>query len=232
MANSGKLIWHAQATIAALDEELATFVADQLREALTRKGQTSLAVSGGRTPAGFLRKLANQPLDWSHVTITLVDERWVPADHADSNARLVRETLLQGPASSACFIPFFNAAPSACEGQSITEQQLARLNWPLDVIVLGMGDDGHTASLFPQAPELQSALDSTDHCLAMTPVTAPHARISLTRAAIVSTKHLLLHICGTGKRELLEKTLAGPAPGLPIRQVIEAAPATHIFWAP
>lgn len=226
------LQWHEETDTTSLDACLAEFVAQRLREALALRNQASLAVSGGKTPAGFLRKLGNMALDWSRVTVTLVDERWVPAEHADSNARLLRETLLNGPAAKAGFIPLFNAAPTPSAGQALCEQQLEKLAWPLDVVVLGMGDDGHTASLFPQAPELEIGLTSATRCIAMTPVTAPHPRISLTLSAIVSARNLLLHLTGQGKRHVLETTLAAPAPGLPIRRVLEAAPLTHVFWAP
>ncbi len=232
MQQTGKLIWHEQASSPALDEELADFVANRLREAQAIRGSASLAISGGRTPTGFLRKLGTLEIDWSRIALTLVDERWVPADHPDSNARLVRETLLSGAASKSRFIPLFNDAGNAQAGQKHTELQLDSLHWPLDIVVLGMGDDGHTASLFPQAPELQDALASQAHCIAITPLTAPHSRISLTRSAIISAHNLLLHITGTGKRNILENALETASPPLPIQQVIEAAPRTHIFWAP
>lgn len=232
MSQHYELIWHSQASIISLDEHLAHFVADRLREALASSGRASLAVSGGRTPTGFLRKLGSMDLDWANVTVTLVDERWVPADHADSNARLVAEALLNGPAAKACFIPLFNDSPSTSEGQARTERQLEKLAWPLDVVVLGMGDDGHTASLFPKAPELDAALGSQAHCIAVTPITAPHARISLTLTAITSARNLLLHITGESKRSVFEAALADTSQDLPIKRVMQAAPLTHVFWAP
>lgn len=226
--------WHEFSSTSVLDAELAQFVAARLSDALAARGTASLAVSGGRTPAGFLRALAVQPLDWSHIYVTLADERWVAPDHADSNARLIREILLAGPASAAYFLPLFNDAESSARGQAITENQLTALHWPLDVVVLGMGDDGHTASLFPQAPELAEACTTTARCVAITPVTAPHERISLTLSALAAARCLIVHITGQNKRDLLDAALSSiPKPHLPIRRVLDATRSTcHLFWAP
>lgn len=225
--------WHICDTSSNLDGALARFVASRLKEALAARGTASLAVSGGRTPAGFLRTLGAMQLDWSRIGITLADERWVSAEHADSNARLVRETLLSGAASAANFIPLFNSADNAAAGQPEIEQRLAGLSWPLDIVVLGMGDDGHTASLFPQAPELENACTTSAHCAAITPVTAAHSRLSLSLSALTSARSLLVHITGEGKRHLLETALAqSTAPVLPIRRVLDAAAETHVFWTP
>lgn len=224
--------WHTANTPSLLDEQLADFVAERLRESLAARDTASLAVSGGRTPAGFLGQLASRKLDWIRVCVTLVDERWVAEDHPDSNARLVKSLLLTGPAAQARFMPLFNAASSAHTGQPATEQALDNLAWPLDVVVLGMGDDGHTASLFPQAPELEAGFASRAHAIAITPLTAPHERISLTCPAIATARCVVLHITGEGKRTLLETALKASPPGLPIRRVLEATPHAHVFWAP
>lgn len=233
MSGSTALQWHIGATRDALDAELAGFVADRLREALAARGTASLAVSGGRTPAGFLRRLGAMPLEWSHIHVTLADERWVPEEHADSNARLVRETLLTGPASQAHFIALVSNADNATMGQPEIEQRLAALPWPLDVIVLGMGDDGHTASLFPHAPELEAAMVSSARSAAISPVTAPHSRLSLTLSALTSASNVLVHITGESKRQLLDAALAQSAtPLLPIRRVLDATIDAHVFWTP
>lgn len=233
MSGTHPLQWHIAQTSSLLDSELADFVANRLKEALAARGTASLAVSGGRTPAGFLRALGGMPLEWSRIGITLADERWVPAEHADSNARLVKETLLTGAASAANFIPLFNSADNAAAGQVETEQRLTALSWPLDIVVLGMGDDGHTASLFPQAPELEHACTTSAHCVAITPVTAAHSRLSLSLSALTSARNLLVHITGEGKRQLLDTALAQSiTPVLPIRRVLDAATEAHVFWTP
>ncbi len=224
--------WHTTSSSALLDEQLADFVAERLRDSLAVRKTATLAVSGGRTPAGFLAQLASRKLDWSRVCVTLVDERWVAEDHPDSNARLMKSLLLNGPAAQARFMPLFNAASSAHAGQPATEQAMDSLAWPLDVVVLGMGDDGHTASLFPQAPELEASFSSRAHTIAVTPLTAPHERISLTCQAIATAHCVILHITGEGKHALLETALKASPPGLPIRRVLDATRHTHVFWAP
>lgn len=221
----------------ALDEALAAFVAARLNEALALRGAASLALSGGRTPAGFLRLLGAMPLDWKNIAVTLADERWVPATHPDSNARLLQETLLTGPAAAARFIPLYNGANSPTTGQSECEANLASLPWPLDVVVLGMGLDGHTASLFPQAPQLQHALTTSARCAAITPVTAEHERMTLSLAALANSRCLIVHLTGADKCKLFDtmqaQTASETAPPLPLRRVLDAHSITpHVFRAP
>lgn len=226
------LEWHTFNAAPELDIALARLVAHQLDKAIKTRGRASLAVSGGRTPANFLRALGSMPIDWSRISITLADERWVPIEHSDSNARLVKETLLASDAAAAHFVPLFNDAQDAHTGQVKTECSLQALAWPLDVLILGMGDDCHTASLFPQAPELGTAYTTTDRCIAITPVTAAHTRMSLSLAALSSARTVIVHITGSNKRQLLESALTASAPALPIRRVLDATEQAHIFWAP
>lgn len=229
---SATLTWHDYPTPGELDAALADFVAAKLNAALATKGSATIAFSGGRTPTGFLRTLGQHPLDWARILITLADERQVPEDHPDSNARLLRETLLSGAASAAQFIPLYSPA-----GQPEVEASLGALPWPLDVVVLGMGDDGHTASLFPQAPQLAHACQTEDRCAAITPVTAAHERLTLSLHALASTHNLIVHITGSNKRQLFKSALEPSADKtdepLPIRRVLTAHPVpTHVFWAP
>lgn len=230
-------MFHDYRTSAALDEALAAFVAARLDEALALRGVASLALSGGRTPAGFLRLLGTMPLDWKNITVTLADERWVDETHPDSNARLLQETLLTGPAAAARFVPLYNGTSSPATGQSECEANLANLPWPLDVVVLGMGQDGHTASLFPQAPQLQHALTTSARCAAITPVTAEHERMTLSLAALANARCLIVHLTGADKCTLLDTMLAQTAgetaPPLPLRRVLDAHSfMPHVFRAP
>ena len=130
-----------------LATSLAKNIALQLTEALMIRPRASLAVSGGRTPLAMLEQLSLQALDWHRVDVTLADERWVNEEDTASNAALVRFSLLQNNAEHATFFALFNPQKSAYLGQKSCQTQLQGMQWPLDVLVLGMGNDGHTASL-------------------------------------------------------------------------------------
>lgn len=222
-----------------LAHDLAGFVAERLRDGLARRGEALLVVSGGSTPMPFFRALSALALDWSRVTITLADERWVPPDHDDSNERLVRAGLLQGLAARARFVPLFNGAASPESGLEAAAQALAVLPWPADAVVLGMGGDGHTASLFPYAPELRDALADGDgpRCLPISvpaPPNVPLPRLSLTRRALLDTRCLLVHIHGSAKLALLEQAQQdGPPEQWPIRLALrqDQVPC-EVFHAP
>ncbi|MEK7343917.1 MAG: 6-phosphogluconolactonase [Pseudomonadota bacterium] len=209
---------HIFATGAQAAADLAARIAAILGDAIAARGVATLAVSGGRSPRPVLEALSQAPIDWGKVVVTLVDERWVEPVSADSNERLVRETLLQGPAAEARFVPMKNEAADAYAGQAEAERAIAALPWPLDIVLLGMGDDGHTASLFPEAAELAEGLSSSARTIAVTPPAAPHQRLSLTASAILDSRHIFLQIGGAGKRAVYDRALAGgPVEELPIR---------------
>lgn len=209
----------SQAELAAA---LAAAVAQDLREALVARGRAVLAVSGGSTPVPFFEALRREELDWSRLTVTLVDERWVDTDHPDSNAALVQRCLLQGAAADASFQPLKNAAATATDGCDSASSRIRSL-CPLDVAVLGMGSDCHTASWFPGASNLEKALDQAypDCCVALQPPGGGHERLSLSLAAVLSAARLYLHISGTDKWMALEKALMpGPVVDLPVRALL------------
>lgn len=208
------------ATAAICDERLAHAVAARLADALAQRGSALLVVSGGRTPIGFFHCLAAQPLAWENVTVTLADERWVEPSHPDSNEKLVREHLLTQHAARARFLPLKNAAPTAHAGEAECERALAGLG-RFDAVVLGVGNDGHTASLFPEAPELPRGLDPESHraCVAITPAHAPHQRMSLTLPRLLDTEFLVVHIVGAEKSALLARAQT-PGSALPIASVL------------
>lgn len=224
---------HTFPTRAELATVLASEIANRLSNAIDAGGSATLAVSGGTTPAAMLRHLSKAAVDWSKVTVTLVDERFVPMDSDRSNARLVRETLLEGAANAAKFLPLYSSAPSAEEAASAANNMVAGLSVPLDVVVLGMGADGHTASFFPDAAELDQLLDPKTHryVAAVNAKSAGEARLTLTLPPIASARFVALHIEGDAKRATLDKALAEGSP-LPIRRVIDAAATpVEIFWA-
>ena len=215
--------FHEAPDALTLAHELAQFVGARLQEGLNQRGQALLVVSGGSTPVPFFEALANIPLDWSRVSVTLADERWVPADHVDSNERLVREHLLQGLASHARFVSLKSADALAVQGVPHVEAALGALPWPAEVVVLGMGGDAHTASLFPGSAQLPEALDDTRaaRCLAVSappPPNVPVDRLTLCMRALLDTRQLVIHVTGAAKRQLLERAmLAGPVEPMPIR---------------
>jgi 6-phosphogluconolactonase len=234
MAN---FITHEFADAGAQAEALADQVATQLRDAIAERGRAVVAVSGGSTPKAFFARLSNEALDWSAVTVTLVDERWVPDTDARSNARLVQSTLLQNAAAAAHFVPLYTGAATPEQGLAATEARIAALPTPFDVVVLGMGDDGHTASFFPGGDHLAEATDP--HGTARVwPMRAPGAgepRITLSLPALLDTRALYLLLCGEGKRSLLASVGqdAEAAKGYPVRCVVQQdAVPLAVYWSP
>ena len=222
------------ATAAALAEALADHVAALLTARLTRDGTAALAVSGGTTPVGFFRALSARKLDWERVTVTLVDERWVPEVSPRSNAGLVRTHLLRGAAAAARFLPLVtqDAAPEAA--RAAVEGRVAALALPFAAVVLGMGDDGHTASFFPGGDRLAAALAPGQGQLVET-MRAPAAgepRITLTLPVLLQADGVALHIEGAEKRAVLDAARQpGPAAALPVRALLDSA-KLEIFWCP
>lgn len=203
---------------AAAAADLARRIAELLAAAIAERGVATIALSGGRSPRPVLEALSAASLDWNKVIVTLVDERWVAPDHADSNERLLRETLLRGDAAAARFVPMKNDAADAYAGQATCEAAFAALPWPLDIVLLGMGEDGHTASLFPRAAELAEGLSTDALTLAVTPPVAPHRRLSMSAKAILSSRHIFLQISGAAKKVVYDRAMAGgPVEELPIR---------------
>jgi 6-phosphogluconolactonase len=216
---------------AALVEAAAEALSRTLAEAVAERGRATLALAGGTTPSDIYRSLSGRALDWSRVAVTLTDERWVAADSADSNARLVGETLLQGPASSARFVPL--KAADALNGEHAAQTATLALEGlrPLDAVLLGMGADGHFASLFPGSPALARGLDPDAPAVIAVPAGTPapvQPRLSLTLPALSNAGLLLLAIRGEEKLEVLG---SAQAEGLPIAALMRAAPV-QVYWAP
>jgi len=225
--------WHVFPTPEALAEDLAGTVAARLAEAIAQRGQAFLALSGGTTPKRFLEALSTRVIDWSRVIVTLVDERFVPEDSPRSNAALVRETLLTGKAAAARFVPLCQPAADVETAAEHADETLAPLPWPLDVVVLGMGTDGHTASFFPDATD-QSAVNP-DNPASVAAVHSPSAgepRLTLTLPRIAQAGFVALHIEGPAKRTVLQQALTGEAK-LPIRLAFDhARNPVQVYWAP
>ncbi|RVB76316.1 MULTISPECIES: 6-phosphogluconolactonase [unclassified Mesorhizobium] len=232
--NSAAYNWHAFAGRQDLAAALAGHVAGRLTNAIAERGTGLLAVSGGTTPARFFASLSNIPIAWNKVTVTLVDERCVPASSPRSNAGLVAANLLQNAAAAARFVPLYEEAATIEDASESDSRMLRSLPWPLDVVVLGMGTDGHTASFFPDADDLAKLLDpsSTRIVLPVHATSAGEPRLTLALARLVEAGFIALHIEGEDKRKAFESAMAS-ATRKPIRAVLDAAERpVEVFWAP
>jgi 6-phosphogluconolactonase len=204
----------------SLAAALSNAVGQALDRVIARKGHAKLAVSGGTTPQLFFEHLSHSPLAWDKVTITLVDERQVDETSPRSNARLVKGSLLKNRAAAATFVPLFQNAQAA-----------ARLT--LDVVMLGMGLDGHTASFFPGGDRLRDALDPANRegVIAITAPGAGEPRLTFALAKLLSASFLFLHIEGRDKATVLETALQGEdVLAMPIRAVLNSGKPLSIYW--
>ena len=218
---------HRYADSNTLADALAQSVADDLRSGITARDRATLVVSGGTTPKKFLAKLAQQDLDWPKVTITLADERWVPPTHARSNEHLLRNTLLTARAAAATFVPLYTDAPDPESGLAETAKRIGALPLPFDAVVLGLGNDGHCASLFPDGDRFAQACDAANPARVspMRSATAGEPRMTLTLAALIATRALYLHIEGADKQAVLAHVRAGEGAYAhsPLRALLRAA---------
>ncbi len=208
--------------------ELAALLADKLRRLIAVQGRASLAVPGGTTPGAMLTALGQASLDWGSVVVTLTDERWVPPRSARSNHKLIMETLLTGPAGAVRFVPLYREGAAVEAALPAVIGALREDVLPLDIVVLGMGADMHTASLFPGAVGLEAALSpSAPSALALTQPESGDVRVSLAAAALrlAGERHLLIQ--GADKRAALERALAlGDPMQAPVLAVLGGA-AVH-----
>lgn len=231
---NAKINQHDFADKLTLADKLARDIASKLDAAVKARGKASIAVSGGGTPKVMFAVLAEQEIDWSKVTITLVDERWVDEDNERSNARMVRSTLIAHEAHVASFLPLFDKAhaddvDAALEGVG---EKVDALGKPFDVVVLGMGPDGHTASFFPGGDHLAEALDLNGNrsVLSMRAGGAGEPRITLSLPRLLDTRTLYLHIEGADKKDVLARAQAGE--DFPIAAVLKQDRVpVDVYWA-
>lgn len=218
-----------------LAKELAEAIADRLRNAIAERGQAAIAVSGGSTPGKFFAALGKmRDIDWTKVIVTLVDERWVDETSDRSNALLVNEKMLQGPAATARFFPLYSGGdePNA-EQVAKTNALVSTLPKPFAAVILGMGNDGHTASFFPGGDTLEEALKSQGPTLAIHAPGAGEPRITFTLPRLLETDGLYLHIEGDEKAAVLDKALGdGPVEDMPIRAVLRSGAPLAVYWCP
>ena len=220
----------------ALAGALAAEIAARLRHATASRGRASLLVSGGHSPIRLFRELRRQELDWGRVVVALADERWVDPAEPGSNERLVREGLLREKAAAARLVGLKNSAPSPLLGAHAAWEGLAEVPRPFDLTVLGMGADGHTASLFPGSPGLRTALDPSAPpvCVAMRAPTSPHARLTLNLSALLDSRHVSVLILGEEKLRTYAVACSGSSvEEMPIRAILrQQRVPVGIFWAP
>lgn len=224
------LNWRADATPQTQAVAVAEHIVATLQQAIEQHGRASLALSGGRGPELFLRQLEQADLDWDKVTVTLVDERWVPADHPESNAGLIARCM-PGVLKRASWLPLYRG--QSLQGDAAAAQTMIESLLPLDVVVLGMGEDGHTASLFPHMPDLAEHLapESGPLCIAVPADGERRARLSMTAAAIQTAGVKLLVITGAQKQRTLNTALERKDPqDMPIEAFLNAP--MDIFYSP
>ncbi len=228
---------HEFSTSDALNQAFGREIVQKLEHAISQQGNAVLAVSGGRTPQALFSQLASTPLAWEKVTITLADDRFLPPDHPDSNERLVKAFLLQDHAAAANFVSLYSPASDGdLDADAAIPRLLQRVKSlaDFDVLILGMGEDGHTASLFPCSQQLSYAMaDAAPDVVAVHPTTAPYARISFSRAKLQRSKHIYLHLVGAKKHAVLQQALAGQDIfAMPIRAFIHATtPELQVMYS-
>ncbi len=207
---------------------LAARMSVSLAEHLAGTEKATLAVPGGTTPGPIFDALCRADVPWERVTILLTDERWVPDDHPRSNAGLIRARLLQGPAARAGFAPFFRAGQSVTEAAALLSDELAPC-FPLSLLVLGMGADMHTASLFPGADGLTVALDANAQAVcAIHTKSQPDPRITLSAPILDGAQEKHLIIFGADKRHAWEQSAQLPPETAPIAAVMSGG---TVHWA-
>ncbi|WHI45849.1 6-phosphogluconolactonase [Microbulbifer sp. JMSA004] len=224
-----------------LVQALAHDCASELQKGIKENGHANFLVSGGSTPEPVYRELSRRPLPWSQITAALVDERWVEKNHSGSNAAFIEKSLLQNYGAKANFLGMKNSHTTAVEGEEACERAYSELQKPFDVCLLGMGSDGHTASLFPHAQGLQDALnpESEKLCSAIianqSEVTGSNTeRMTLTLSAIVQSRNIKLLITGEEKLKVYREALLGSDElEMPVRSILKQGlkPVT-VYWAP
>lgn len=213
---------------------LARRIGERLRFAVYRRATASMIVSGGTAPRPLFRALRLLPVPWYLVTIVPSDERWVPVDDNDSNEGMIRRELLSGEPGFAHFVSLYRRDSGAPESLPALRASLAEVRRPFDAVVLGMGADGHTASLFPDSPDICQALRSDAECVVQKIPGLPHSRVSLTMRSLLDAHEINLLFFGAAKRAVYEESLRpGPIEEYPVRALVQQDRVpVNVYWAP
>jgi len=224
-----------------LFDAMAADAAQLLQASMAQAGQSTFVVSGGSSPMPLYDRLSKTPLPWGLVSIALADERWVAGDHEASNEKKIRASLLQNNAADASFVGMKNSSASPQQGLAACEAQYRQLPDPIALTVLGLGNDGHTASLFPFAAGIDTALDSASEnlCAAIdaleSEVTGAYtARMTMTKRALLNSKHIYLLIMGEDKWQTLKRAMSSSDQlSMPIRALLQQTSVPiSVYWAP
>jgi len=214
----------------------AARLTDALSATLADGGKSVFAGSGGSTPAPIYRRMAQMALDWSRVAVTLIDERYVPETSPESNAALLKQTLLTGPAAAARFVPLFHPAVTIDRAAALAAHALAAEGGKLDAVLLGMGEDGHICSMFPGSPTLKTLLAPA---LKPTVLGVPHGRdgaapslerLTINLAYLMTARRVVLAITGGAKRAVFEREAAGDPATQPVAALIAAGVPLDVLW--
>jgi 6-phosphogluconolactonase len=214
----------------------AARLVDALARAIGDGGRATFAGSGGSTPAPVYARMAAAGVDWPRVTTTLIDERYVPAEHPESNAALLKRTLLVGRAADAAFVPLFHPAVTVDRAAAMATRELAAATDRLDAVLLGMGEDGHICSMFPDSPTLKTLLTPT---LKPTVLGVPHGRdgaaptierLSINLPYLMSAGRVILGLKGAAKRRVFEEQAKGDPKIQPIAALIAANVPLEVLW--
>lgn len=223
----------------ALTQALSSSLEERLVSGIKADGRAVLMVSGGSSPAPAYKHLSNLELDWESIDIAMVDERWVDANHEKSNEAFIKNTLLQNHAAKANFITMKNEAPTAQQGSEACEAAYQSLKRPFDITILGMGPDGHTASLFPHAEGLEQGLTTDNLVCAINAIESDVTgkiteRMTLTLNAIAQSKVVKLLISGEEKLAVYKAAKAsGEVKDMPLRAVLNHPEINvEVYWAP
>ena len=220
-----KFVEYADSEMMMID--LANVLAGELENCLLVHDHASFAVPGGTTPGPIFDSLCDVHLDWSRVHVLLTDERWVPESSERSNTRLLRQRLLTGRAAEAVYVPLYADAPEPEDKLEDLQRGLLP-ELPISVMLLGMGADMHTASIFPGADRLEQALHGEDTLVAMRAPGAPEPRITLSAKVIKGAMSRHLVIVGAEKRAALERSQRMTPEEAPVAAIL---PGTTVHWA-
>ena len=217
-------------------EACAARLTGTLVAAIAENGKAVFAGSGGSTPAPIYRRMSQMELDWSKVAVTLIDERYVPETSPESNAALIKQTLMTGSAAAARFVPLYHSEVTVDRAAALAAHALAREGGRLDAVLLGMGEDGHICSMFPNSPTLKTLLSST---LPPTVLGVPHGRdgaapslerLSINLPYLMGASRVVLALTGAAKRAVFEREAAGDPAVQPIAALMAAKVPLDVLW--